>query len=60
MTDFRLVCACGCGTTSDSLGTDYLRVSGNRKWYAEKCVPEEGVEVIKDFHKGKIVKEEDF
>lgn len=61
MTDFSLVCGCGCETLSDPLGKDYLRVFGNRKWYADKCVPTEDVEVIKDdFCSGKIVKEEDF
>ena len=57
--EFKLVCACGCGTHSSPLGTDYVRITGNRKWYAEGCVPED-VEVIKEFYAGTLVKEEDF
>lgn len=53
------VCACNCGTKSKKLGKHYVRIQPGFKWYADGCVPE-GVEVVRSFKDGKIIKEGDF
>lgn len=52
------ICSCGCGTVSEPLLKDYIRLRKNQKWSAKGC--EGDREIVKEFKGGYIVKESDF
>lgn len=55
---YFFVCA-DCGTKSDDLGKQYVRLTGPRKWVSKDCLPEKVAEKS-PFAGGFIIKEEDF
>lgn len=52
------ICLCGCGSVSDPLLKDYIRLRKNQHWVAKGC--EGDREIVKEFKNGFIVKESDF
>jgi len=57
------LCGCGCGSRSETLGQDYIRLQQRQKWYLESCLKERPLdkgEIVRKFKGGLIVKEVDF
>lgn len=57
--EYFFVCACGCGSKSDLLGSQYQRLQQNHKWVAKSCTLD-GSEVVREAFGGYIVRISDF
>lgn len=55
---YYFICYCGCGTASEPLEKDYIRLRKNQKWSASGC--EGDREIVKEFKGGLIVLESEF
>ena len=57
---FYFMCVCGCGTASDDLGKNYIRLTQGLRWYAKDCAPKDKLSVGKPLGGGFVIREDDF
>lgn len=48
-------CGCGCGTVSDNLGKDYIKLKAEQRWFNKNCTKEQG----RSFKNGVIITEKE-
>lgn len=51
---------CRCGTRSESLEQDYMRLRKEHSWTCKDCFDQETMEIVREFKGGYIVEKPDF